>query len=68
MSLMPLEQLEAAAADREALQRELAGGEPQQGPQLQAQDYLVQELLAWFKGKFFTWVSCADAVLAGQLE
>jgi hypothetical protein len=53
---MPLEEMAAAAADRAALQQELALGEAQEGPALQQQDYLVMELLAWFKTRFFSWV------------
>lgn len=57
---MPMDEMQAAAANTALLQQELhadAYGDPAAGPQLAEQDYLVQQLLTWFKTKFFSWVS-----------
>lgn len=62
MSLMPLDEMQAAAADTARLQQELCDDSdegPPAGPVLAEQDYLVQQLLTWFKTNFFSWVSAA---------
>ena len=50
---MPLDWLNAAAADAAALSRHMG-----EDPPLHHSDALVQEMLAWFKAGFFTWVRC----------
>jgi hypothetical protein len=50
-SAMPLDRLNAAAADAAALSRHMG-----EEPPLHRSDALVQEMLAWFKAGFFTWV------------
>lgn len=52
LSVMPLEGLQAAAAEAAALSR--AMGEQ---PALDEQEALAQELLRWFKQDFFSWVN-----------
>ena len=48
---MPLDQLIAAATDAAALSLHMG-----EDPPLHRNDALVQEMLAWFKAGFFTWV------------
>jgi hypothetical protein len=48
---MPLGRLNATAADAAALSRHMG-----EEPTLHRSDALVQEMLAWFKAEFFTWV------------
>lgn len=48
---MPLGRLSAAAADAAALSLHMG-----EDPRLHHSDALVQEMLAWFKAGFFTWV------------
>lgn len=50
---MPLGRLNAAAADAAALSLHMG-----EDPSLHRSDALVQEMLAWFKAGFFTWVRC----------
>lgn len=48
---MPLARLRAAAADAASLSAAM-----REAPPLAEEDVLAQELLAWFKTQFFTWV------------
>lgn len=54
LSVMPLEEMRGAAEDQAALSAAMG-----EAPPLALEDALAQELLAWFKTSFFSWVSVA---------
>lgn len=52
LSVIPVEQLLAAAEEAAAISARM-----QEQPPLAAEDALARELLCWFKASFFQWVS-----------
>ncbi len=61
MSVMPLEELQAAAAEAAAVSAAL-----QEEPRLEEEDALAEGLLRWFKSKFFTWVDAPPCSHCGS--